>query len=73
MIAGGRETIRRFRPVMMIELIDDHLARAGDSLASAWAALGSIGYRPFRWVGAAEIAAIEEPREGDIFWRAADG
>ncbi len=68
MIEGGRQTISRFRPIMMIEMVDSHLNRAGDSLASAWDLLRSIGYRPHLWDGHEGLARLAEPREGDIFW-----
>jgi FkbM family methyltransferase len=73
MIEGGRETISRFRPTMMIELAENHLNRAGDSLGSAWEALGSLGYHPYLWDGSGGLAPLDRPRPGDIFWLAHDG
>ena len=70
MIEGGRETILQFRPILMIEMVDNHLNRAGDSLASAWDLLRSIGYRPHLREGSDGLALLAEPREGDIFWLA---
>lgn len=70
MIEGGRETLSRFRPIVMIEMVESHLNRAGDSLASAWDLLRSIGYRPYLWDGHAGLSLLAEPREGDIFWLA---
>jgi len=43
-LKGGAETIQRFRPVMMIELVGQQLARAGDSLEDACVLLRSWGY-----------------------------
>jgi len=67
-LSGGADTIRRYRPPMMVELVDRQLGRAGDSLVATWADLISWGYRPMGWTGGDALSAIEEPRDGDIFW-----
>jgi len=67
MLKGGAETIRRHRPVMMIELVDRHLARAGDTLAAAWRTLTGWDYRPHVPAGAT-LERVDEPRDADIFW-----
>ena len=72
MIDGGRETIARFRPMIMAELMEAQLARAGDSLTSVWHCLQALGYRPHVWQGAADVAPIDRPREGDIVWLASE-
>jgi FkbM family methyltransferase len=69
MLAGAAALIDRFRPPMVLELTDAHLARAGDSLAAAWSFLMARGYRPHR--AAADLSRLEPvttPVEGDIFW-----
>lgn len=55
MLAGGRDSIRRFRPVIMLELVAAHLARAGDRPDQVWALLESLGYRGYRLDGARPI------------------
>jgi FkbM family methyltransferase len=68
MLAGGEASIRRFRPTIMVELIDAHLARAGDSLAALWSMLVSWGFRPHRWAGAERLEPVLHATEGDLFW-----
>ncbi len=68
MLTGGKDTIARFRPVIYIELVDHHLARAGDSLQSAWSLLTSWGYTPMQWIGGDRLQEMYEPWDGDSFW-----
>lgn len=68
MLRGGRATIERFRPRMLIELTDAHLARAGDNLAGAFALLGELGYLPYVPADAKRLAPLESPRDGDIWF-----
>ena len=51
LLAGGRETVARFRPAIMVELVGVHLARAGDRPESVWQLLGTLGYRSYRLDG----------------------
>ena len=67
-LMGGAETIQSRRPAMFIELFDSLLARAGDTLAVAWATLRGWGYRPFAWDGSEALVPLNTPRDGDIFW-----
>ena len=46
MLAGARETLSRFSPALFIELIDDNLARRGDSVETVTGYLDGLGYRP---------------------------
>ncbi len=68
MLEGGEATIAKFRPVMLIELVHQHLIRAGDTLDSAWALLAGWGYRPARWTGGTNLEPLARPREGDSIW-----
>ncbi|MGE0093977.1 MAG: FkbM family methyltransferase [Alphaproteobacteria bacterium] len=69
MLAGAQETLERFRPALMLELIGSHLARAGDTLEAVWNSLEQRGYRPYL-VGAKEgPQAISAPQDGEILWR----
>ena len=68
MLRGGRATIERFRPRMLIELTEAHLARAGDNLAGAFALLGALGYRAYLPDGAKCLAPLAHPRDGDIWF-----
>ena len=67
MLTGAEETIARFHPALFVEMVDHHLARAGDSLESAWALLVQWGYRPMRWAGAGRLEDLPEPVDGDTF------
>ncbi len=67
MLVGAAETIRRHRPPMLLELVDSHLRRAGDTLPAAWDLLTSWGYEPQTWDGS-RVARCDAPRDGDCFW-----
>ena len=71
-LVGGRRTIERHRPAMLLELIDSHLVRAGDSLPQAWELLVGWDYQPMRWTGGAGLALLDSPRDGDVFWLPAE-
>ncbi|MHB1219282.1 MAG: FkbM family methyltransferase [Alphaproteobacteria bacterium] len=69
MLAGAEQTLERFRPALMLELIGSHLTRAGDGLEAVWTSLERRGYRPYL-VGAQEgPRAISAPQDGEILWR----
>jgi len=68
-LAGAGETLERFRPVLMLELIGSHLARAGDALETVWASLERRGYRPYLVGDKKGPQAVATPRDGEILWR----
>lgn len=72
MLLGGAETIKRYRPAMMIEHDESHLARAGDSLSAIWATLCGWGYRPLIWDGGDGLHSLDTPQDGNVFWLSAD-
>jgi FkbM family methyltransferase len=72
MLRGGRATIRRLRPSLLIELTETHLARAGDTLAGTFALLRELGYRPFVPDGAGRLIPLDAMRDGDIWWLPAE-
>jgi len=72
LVRGGARAIRRFRPVMLVELSAEALARAGDDLASAFAAIAELGYRPAVRNPAGALTPLREPRNGDIWWLPAE-
>ncbi|MEU9357974.1 FkbM family methyltransferase [Streptomyces sp. NPDC048301] len=48
-LLGARQTLRRHRPVLLLEIEDRHLAKYGGRAAEVVAHLGDYGYRPSRW------------------------
>jgi FkbM family methyltransferase len=68
MLRGGRDTLQRLRPRLLLELTDSHLARAGDTLAGTYALLQGLGYRPFLPDGTGGLVLLDTAREGDIWW-----
>ena len=68
LVRGGVTALRRFRPVMFLELNAQSLARAGDEVAPAFAAIAELGYRPFMLTSTGELTPVTAPRNGDIWW-----
>jgi hypothetical protein len=69
LIAGARATLRRCRPVLLLEHDTTHLARAAASLDDLWADLVSQGYQPHSLVGGALTPRQPDgPQQGDVLW-----
>ena len=69
MLKGAENTLKQFRPALMLEMVDHHLARAGDSRDALWTFLTERGYRPHRV--AAGRPPIAASADGDVLWIAA--
>ena len=67
LLHGGADTLRRFRPRLLLELASDHLARAGDRLDDAFAFLGKLGYAAFELAPGGELVPVTTRHNGD-FW-----
>jgi FkbM family methyltransferase len=67
MLEGARATLDRFRPRLLIELTEAHLARVGDTLASAFGFLAERSYRAYALDDGGGFAPVVAPRDGD-FW-----
>jgi FkbM family methyltransferase len=67
LLHGGRETLRRFRPRLMLELAEEHLARAGDRLDDAFGFLKERGYAAFELALGGELVPVTTRHDGD-FW-----
>jgi FkbM family methyltransferase len=67
LLRGGEETLRRFRPVLLIELLSQHLARAEHSVDDAFAFLTGLGYAAFDLGPGGELVPLAAPRSGE-FW-----
>lgn len=72
MLVGGAETIKRYRPAMMIEFDDARLVRAGDSLSAIWNMLRAWRYRPLIWDGRDGLHPLDTPQDGNVFWLTED-
>jgi FkbM family methyltransferase len=69
MLAGAASTIARDRPALMIEVVDEHLRRAGDSADDLFDFLAGHGYRAFKLDDRLErYIEIERPEQSDIFF-----
>ena len=67
LLSGGAATLRRFRPCLMLELTEEHLARAGDRLEDAFAFLAELRYAPFELVPSGKLVPVTTHHDGD-FW-----
>jgi FkbM family methyltransferase len=72
LVRGGEQAIRRFRPVMLLELNAQALARAGDDLETAFAAISELGYCPSVIDATGAFTPVAAPRNGDIWWLPAE-
>jgi FkbM family methyltransferase len=67
MLYGAHATLDRFRPRLLVELTETHLARGGDTLAAAFGFLAECGYRACVLDNAGGFMPVATPRDGD-FW-----
>jgi hypothetical protein len=68
MLMGAQMTLKRFRPAILIELDEHHLARAGGTLESAWSFLTGLGYVPHIMEKNLALMELTQARSGDIWW-----
>jgi FkbM family methyltransferase len=67
LLRGGENTLRRFRPVLVLELLSQHLARAGHRVDDAFAVLTRLGYTAFELTHSDELVPAVCPRDGE-YW-----
>jgi len=72
LLRGGEATLRRFRPVLVLELLSQHLARAGDRVDDAFAFLAELGYTAFELTPQNEMVPAVAARDGE-YWFIAEG
>jgi FkbM family methyltransferase len=65
LLSGARQTLERLRPALYLELEDDFLKLAGDSLAGAWKMLTEMGYEGHTLTHAG-LGPCDHGRAGDI-------
>ena len=79
MLVGAKATLLRFTPAIFVELVDQHLARRGDSVEALSDFLRDLGYSP---IGGWETCRPKEPtvngpvsliptRAGELRWKEA--
>jgi FkbM family methyltransferase len=71
LLRGGERTLRRFRPVLVLELLSQHLARAGDRVEDAFGFLEGLGYTAFELTPKNEPVRAVGARDGE-YWFVAD-
>lgn len=59
MLRGARGTLARFRPALLLEVVESSLARAGETPAAIWSLLDPLGYRARRLPGEAAAAGFQ--------------
>jgi FkbM family methyltransferase len=67
LLHGSTETLRRFRPHLMLELTANHLARAGDRLDDAFAFLEGLDYAALEFAPGGGLIPVATRHDGD-FW-----
>ena len=68
-LVGAEATILRHRPTLMIEVVDEHLARAGDSSDALFKLLTGFGYRAYKLDAPSRpYVEITHPEDNDIFF-----
>ena len=67
LLHGGTETLRRFRPYLLLELTANHLARAGDRLDDAFAFLEGLDYAALEFAPGGGLIPVATRHDGD-FW-----
>lgn len=69
-LAGAKDTIQKFKPAIYLELVDNFLLKAGDSISCAWERLEAAGYSGFRMGDDGTLAPAESRSEGDLLFLA---
>lgn len=69
MLNGARAVLDRFHPLLLLELTQNSLARAGDRLDHAFGVLAELGYQPpLRLTGNGDLLPVEGPADGDFLF-----
>jgi FkbM family methyltransferase len=71
MLRGGEATLRRFRPVLVLELLSQHLARSGDRVEDAFSFLARLGYTAFALTPKNEFVHAADVSDGE-YWFVSD-
>lgn len=69
MLEGGYQCLSTYRPAIMVEVSQQHLNRAGDSVQKLWEFMQTLNYKPHTTNSdCVEFVLLDTPQEGDIFW-----
>ncbi len=68
MLIGGAASLDKFRPVLWLEVVDNHLTRADDCAADLWSFLIGRNYVPHIANSDAELVHLDRTQDGDILW-----
>ncbi|MBF0561516.1 MAG: FkbM family methyltransferase [Alphaproteobacteria bacterium] len=68
MLKGAEATLRRFRPVLYLEIDRVHISRSGDTVEALTAFLADHRYLPFSITPQRKLSAALHQIEGDIVW-----
>lgn len=71
MLAGGRNTVTRFKPLMLLEIAQSSLGRANSTTDDIFTLLAPLGYRASKLDGAALTPVDGFAGDGDYFFEAA--
>ena len=72
LLRGGEKTLRRFRPVLVLELLNKQLARAGHNVDDAFTLLSKLGYTAFELTPDNQMIPALCPRDGEYWFIAAE-
>ena len=70
--SGAADSLRRFRPTLLLELSSEHLARAGGRREHAFARLGDLDYLPFELSRGRQLTPAAGDPDGDFWFVARD-
>ena len=65
-LRGGAQTIRRFRPPVMIEIVDYIQRQAGSSRKELYEFFAGLDYAPFRIQSDESLEPIRQPEDGTL-------
>ncbi len=69
MLEGGCKSLSKYHPAIMIEVSQQHLNRAGDSVQKLWEFMQTLNYRPYITnPNGTGLISLDIAKEGDIFW-----
>jgi FkbM family methyltransferase len=68
-LLGALDTIKRNKPIIQTEIIEEHLQRQGSSFSNLSVMLSSMGYTPILRTGkVGNLENLKKSRITDIFW-----